>query len=126
MKRSTPVRNKILKLLRVCKYPLSVPEINKKVKANKTTIYRQIESMIKEGILFKFDFGDGVVRYESASNGHHHHLICNNCGEIEGVVLDDDLTREEKLIFEKRNFLVTSHMLEFFGFCKNCQSDTKS
>lgn len=125
MKRITSISRKIVKILRECSYPLSVPEINKKIKAHKTTLYRQIESMVRDGLLNKYDFGDGVIRYESVQNGHHHHLVCTKCKSVEGIEIGDDFSKEEKFIFDQRGFVVMNHALEFFGFCANCYKIVK-
>lgn len=120
MKRVTPISKEILKVLEKCSRPLSVSEINKRIKVHKTTLYRQIEYMLKTGQINKYDFGDGVFRYESAQNNHHHHLICTGCRKVEGIEIGDDFSKEEKFIFDAKGFLVMNHSLEFFGLCASC------
>lgn len=126
MKRETNVRKQIKELLTHCEKPLSVPEINEHIRVNKTTLYRQIISMVEEGLLSQFDFGDGTMRYESTTNGHHHHIVCLKCKKIEGIELGDDFTKEEQYILAKNHFMVTSHALEFFGICESCQRNERT
>ena len=95
-----------------------------------TTVYRTLELLIKTGIVFKFDFGDGRARYELSENpkgiGHHHHLVCKDCGRIidytdfinEEIEL---LKRTEKELSKKYKFKITNHMIQFYGLCEKCK-----
>ncbi len=119
--RATRVRTALLTLLFDHSMPLSVAQIMNSVPANKTTIYREMDFLKSQGIIQEIDFGDGKKRYEIISDSHHHHVVCNNCGTIEDVVLEDDIAKEEKIIARLTNFQVQNHSLEFFGLCPNCQ-----
>jgi Fur family ferric uptake transcriptional regulator len=50
---------------------------------------------------------------------HHHHLVCNSCGKIEDIRLNEQKFIKEVAV--KSQFLVDHHHLEFFGYCSNCQ-----
>lgn len=112
-------RENILKVIKHAKKPLEVPFIVEKLGVNKTTVYRQIEKMLKEGSLIEVEFGDGKKRYELSSLGHHHHLICLKCGKVEEVEINEGKMLEslKKL---KSNIRVERHSLEFFGKCIKC------
>jgi Fur family transcriptional regulator, ferric uptake regulator len=78
----------------------------------------------------KFDFGDDRSRYELAIGPqgarHHHHLVCTQCGKIIDYTdfIDDEvelLTRTEKGLSQKYNFIITNHTIQFFGLCQECQ-----
>lgn len=92
------------------------------VPANKTTIYRELYTLVDQNVLREVDFGDGTKRYELASDTHHHHLICSNCKTVEDIDLKTDLEKDEKDIENKTGFKISFHSLEFFGLCKKCQS----
>jgi len=117
--RNTKIKKQITGIFGEVKYPISAAEILSKVKANKTTVYREISSFISDGLVREIDFGDGKKRYELVSRGHHHHLICSKCKKVDDIVLDEDpiLSKVEKL----SKFKIESHSLEFFGLCSNCQ-----
>ncbi len=96
------------------------------------TVYRTLDLLVQMGLVCKFDFGDGRARYELASGekGHHHHLICRNCGRI--INYDDFLTEEtglvkkiEKELSQKHSFEIDAHQLDFYGLCKDCQKEVK-
>lgn len=117
MVKNTRIRQELLHLLASSKQPLSVPQLIKNISANKTSLYRQLESLQKNKLVLETDFGDGKKHYELSSLGHHHHLICNSCGHIE------DICFSEKLLLSqiKSPFKIQTHHLEFFGLCANCQ-----
>src|SRR5258706_15519243 len=100
--------------------PVDVSELVKKLRVNKTTVYRQLKKLIQKGLIQEIDFGDGKKRYETLKERHHHHLVCNSCGKVSDV--EEILpTNTEKKIYKEQGFKVTRHTVEFFGFCKGCQ-----
>jgi Fur family ferric uptake transcriptional regulator len=133
--RITVPRQAILDVLSNTTEHLSAEEIYLKVhkihpSIGLTTVYRTLELLIKTGIVFKFDFGDGRARYELSENpkgiGHHHHLVCTGCSRIidytdfinEEIEL---LKRTEKELSKKYKFKITNHMIQFYGLCEKCK-----
>ncbi len=79
------------------------------------TIYRTLELLSEIGAVRRLDLGDGP-RYEMAED-HHHHLICESCGDVsEFEKCPLDLRRLKGLDFE-----VNSHSLEIYGLCAVCR-----
>lgn len=92
------------------------------VSANVTTVYRELEFLCERGVLAPVSFTDGVRRYESATLGHHHHLICLGCKKVEDVVVPHgEVHRAERAIEKERGFAVLRHALEFYGTCAACR-----
>lgn len=108
---------------------LNTKEIFKLVKENNqnigmATVYRTIQIFEEVGIVYGEYFGDESVRYEIArkNEGHrHHHLICIECGSIEECY-DDLLESVEEEIYKRRQFETIDHIVEMYGYCKNCLS----
>lgn len=122
----TKPKQELLETIIRSDHPISVIEIleeykKRKLSVNKTTLYRQLEVFVYEGIVTEVDFGDGKKRYEIASGNHHHHLICTGCKKIKHIELPGDLISQEILISKLENFQVSYHLLEFFGLCYDCQ-----
>ncbi len=92
------------------------------IEANKTTVYREIEFLMKEKILRKLQFDERSKRYELISDEHTHHLICTGCKKVEDAVLNHDLDEVEKRLKKQKRFKVQRHSLEFYGLCEGCQS----
>jgi Fur family ferric uptake transcriptional regulator len=65
--------------------------------------------------------GDGTLRYRWSYSGHHHHLVCAECGAVEDFTVCDvtELVRELTNI---KNFTVEGHWLEVYGRCARCAS----
>jgi Fe2+ or Zn2+ uptake regulation protein len=120
--RITSQKKEVLRALQ--KKPLSVLEIfesvNTKVtKIDKATIYRILTSFVELAVVKEVYLGNREVRYELSNCGHHHHLVCENCGSIDDVELCEDTLLKE--VQKQSSFKVKSHSLEFFGTCKKCQ-----
>jgi Fe2+ or Zn2+ uptake regulation protein len=125
--RMTKVRRAMLDILCKSKAPISAAEIINSLKrrsldVNKTTVYREIDFLQAEKILREVDLLDGKKRYEVlGEHDHHHHMICTTCKAIRCMDMHNDLDELEAEIMRKFHFKVTSHTLEFFGVCENCQ-----
>ncbi|HLC69546.1 MAG TPA: Fur family transcriptional regulator [Patescibacteria group bacterium] len=123
--RLTKKREAIIAILSKLGKPISAPELlellkAKKIKLNKTTVYRELYLLREEGIANEVQLGQNKKYYE-ISDEHHHHLICLNCESISDVIMDDKFKEAEKKIKKDKKFLVLNHSLEFFGLCQKCQ-----
>jgi len=105
---------------------LSVEELWNKVreqdaKVSVATVYRTMKLLGECGLAHARNFGDGQTRYEAAVGRHHHdHLICTHCGNI--VEFEDErIEQMQELVARKHGFTVTSHKMELYGLCRNCQ-----
>jgi len=124
--RITNARRQLIEIIKRSNSPLTVQELGKKlgkkgIAVNKSTIYREISFLIEQGIAAEIDFGDRKKRYESTHIGHHHHLICLKCSNIQDVTLKNELEDEEERIAKENKFMISHHSLEFFGFCNQCK-----
>ena len=81
------------------------------------TVYRTLDMLGSLGIVRRLDLGDGA-RYEIAED-HHHHLICESCGDIsefEECPLD-----AARIPSKGPGFEVRSHSVEVYGRCAFCK-----
>jgi len=87
------------------------------------TVYRSINLLESMGMVKRFEFGDGIARFEllqEGDDGHHHHLVCTRCAGI--VEIDECGMHElESKIAQRNHFKAVTHKLEFFGICPQCQ-----
>lgn len=79
----TELRVAMLRLLRRAQSPLSYDDMLKKLKANKTTIYRNMQLFEDKGLVNKTELGR-KARYELSSKASAH-FVCNVCHEIHSV-----------------------------------------
>ena len=70
----------------------------------------------------RIDLGSGTARYEPVwPDGHHHHLVCDNCGKVEAFedpALENALTRVEK----RSGYAVAGHDVVLHGACADCDA----
>lgn len=124
--KATPARLGVLEVLEKASSPVDVATIlaslqKQDIKADPATIFRIVNSFAKQGLAKQIQFNEGKFRYELSSTVDHHHLICEQCGNIEDIS-DCNIKALEKDIQNKKKFTVTHHSLEFFGLCRNCQA----
>jgi Fur family ferric uptake transcriptional regulator len=107
---------------------LSVEDLWTKVRAldakvSVATVYRTMKLLHECGLAHSRNFGDGQTRYEAAIGRHHHdHLICTRCGTI--VEFENDkIETLQDAVAKKHGFTVTSHKMELYGLCRNCQRE---
>jgi Fur family transcriptional regulator, ferric uptake regulator len=122
----TGPRQAILEQFGRSSHPLSVKEIFAALPpgdCDLATVYRSMHLLQKMGMVKRYDFGDGVSRFEllpEGDDGHHHHLICTSCAEV--VELEDcSIAELETRIAVRNGFQKVTHKLEFFGVCPACQ-----
>ena len=99
-------KHHILDLMLLCEL---LPEIDK------STIYRNLKRMAKQGILKEIHVKEGVISYELASHDHPH-LVCKSCNAVEE--LDIPLENLKKLV--PKSVKVESIELNVSGLCKDC------
>lgn len=125
----TKTRSLIIALLTNRKKPLTAGEILNELseiglRVNKTTVYRELEFLMKERIVNEVQFEDEIRRYEATGNFHHHHLVCRSClrvDEIDSFPLEATLQELKTIFATHKNFTEVTHNLEFFGLCAQCQ-----
>lgn len=111
--RVTKIRTRLMEIFNSSTLPLSVQDLLRKIKANKTTIYRELEFLCKNDFIMEVNLNDNKKRYELKNLEHHHHLVCTNCKTIKDVEVKENFKIPS-------NFKLISHNLEFFGICQNC------
>lgn len=127
--KKTLARKAISDILRKVKKPLAVSEVirelsEKNIKIDRATVFRNINFMVKNGLINKVEFNEGKFRYESSFLPHHHHLVCTKCNMIKDIKSDflhkeiDKLSRKASNLY---GFRMENHKVEFFGKCKTCK-----
>ena len=64
--------------------------------------------------------GEGRIRYHAEGSGHHHHLVCQNCG----VVIDIDesaLSALRGVLLRDYGFQAELRHMAVFGLCEDCR-----
>jgi Fur family ferric uptake transcriptional regulator len=123
--RLTPQRLMTISAIEASDGHISAEEIYARVIAkypqvNISTVYRTLELLKKLGLVTETDFGEGRVRYHPVGKGHHHHLVCQECGAI--VDLDESvLTSLKDVLLREYEFSADLRHLAIFGRCVKCR-----
>ena len=122
--RLTPQRLMILSAIENSDNHISAEEIHAQIvvkypNVNISTVYRTLELLKRLGLVTETDLGEGRVRYHPVEKGHHHHLVCRNCGTI--VDLDGSLLSPLKTaLLREYGFSADLSHLAILGQCLNC------
>ena len=123
--RLTPQRLMVLTAIESSDHHISAEEIYAQVVTkyphiNISTVYRTLELLNRLGLVTETDLGGGRVRYHPADKGHHHHLVCQNCGRI--IDLDESLLSSLKdVLYREYRFSADLRHLAIFGRCEDCR-----
>ena len=91
-----------------------------------SSLYRTLAVLEEAGVLAPHFSSPGLTRYELAEwlSGHHHHLVCIACGQVQDLPANDAI--EDRLqeivsdVAEKASFREMNHALEIEGHCARC------
>ena len=84
-----------------------------------STVYRNLQALSDAAEIDALRGDDGEVRYRQCSAGHHHHLVCRDCGrtvEVEGPAVERWASKQA----EAHGFTAVAHTLEIIGTCADC------
>ena len=83
------------------------------------TVYRTLQKAASENLIDVLRKDDGEALYRLCETGHHHHLLCTNCGktvEIEGNAVE----KWANTVAKNNGFKKVTHVVELFGLCQKC------
>lgn len=126
--RYTRGRRAVISALTRADGPLSASELHDHVGRSLpiSSIYRSLSVLQDAGVLAPHHGAKGITRYELAEwlRGHHHHLVCLECGAVEDVMVTEQHERKvEEVVTEissRASFVPFSHALEIEGRCSRC------
>jgi Fur family ferric uptake transcriptional regulator len=122
----TPPRLAVLQVIEQNGEHLNTSEILQRAQAiypavGRATVYRTLELLTQLGIVRPIYLGENGPTYIWAEGGHHH-LVCSACGKVVDFqqCIADQMVQE---LTDRFGFAIESHLLEFYGLCKNCKLD---
>jgi Fe2+ or Zn2+ uptake regulation protein len=92
-----------------------------------SSLYRSLTVLEEAGIVVPHFAAKGLTRYELAEwiTGHHHHVICIECGAVEDIEVPPPYESEVAQLVDAIGatiaFTPTSHTLEIEGRCRRCR-----
>ncbi len=131
----TRQRKDVYDVLEQAMEPLSAVQIYNHIEKNPqtenyalSTVYRILAAFEEQDLITKTNWmGDGTVVYELNRGGHTHYAVCLNCNKrvplkfcpFAHVHLPEDMGQDMD------EFQITTHKLELYGYCKQCQTSQK-
>lgn len=90
-------------------------------RVNISTVYRTLELLKQLGMIYEMDLGGGRVGYHPEDKGHHHHLICRECGSVIDIN-ESALFSVKAILLQAFNFDADLRHLAIFGLCEKCEN----
>ena len=88
-------------------------------KVGRATIYRSLKLLVEARVLCRILLEDGNLHYQLSHRGHHHHLLCVECG-VSQDLLGCDIQGVLEEVTSANQFQLSGHWLEVYGRCRSC------
>jgi len=90
------------------------------------TIYRVLTQFEQAGILMRHHFEGGKAVFELNEGGHHDHIVCIQCGQVEEF-FDSEIEKRQTKVAKERGFHIHEHSLQIYADCikTNCPNRVK-
>jgi Fur family transcriptional regulator, ferric uptake regulator len=116
----------LLELLDSQTCALSALEIEDALRAQdrpvgRASIYRILDELERLHLVQRLQIGQAMARYEAirTGEGHHHHLVCDNCGTVTPFT-DDGLESAIRKLSRRLPMRVAEHEIVLHGACQDC------
>jgi Fur family ferric uptake transcriptional regulator len=127
--RYTRGRRSVVGALAVADGPKSAAELHELIGSAVplSSLYRSLTVLEDAGVVVPHFGSKGLTRYELAEwiAGHHHHLICLECGAVEDIdvpsQIEDQVRAAVAEIGDRARFVPSGHILEIEGRCARCR-----
>lgn len=121
MERNTRQRTAILGAIEHAGRPLSPGELHELARTDApslglATVYRNIKSLLGDGLIREVSLPSEAPRYELADLGHHHHFKCRQCERV----FDIAECCTDWHAMAPAGFVVEAHDVTLFGLCNQC------
>ncbi len=124
MKRNTKQREEVWRALERNPGFVSAQELHQALRdlgstIGLATVYRTLNALADEGNVDALT-REGENLYRACSPGHHHHIICRECGltkEIEASAVE----AWAKAVASEHGYADPQHIVDIFGTCGACQ-----
>lgn len=125
--RYTGGRRRLVEVLANAGRPVRLPDIESLApELARSSAYRNLEALERCGVVERLNAGGDHAYFELAESlmGHHHHLVCVECGQIADIeldsILEDRLDQTLADIAADAGFTPLHHSLDLHGRCAAC------
>jgi Fur family ferric uptake transcriptional regulator len=125
MKRNTKQREEVWQALERTPEFVSAQELHQKLRnvgstIGLATVYRTLNALAEEGSADALSI-EGENLYRACSPGHHHHLICRDCGSTTEIEAGEVEAWAKKIAAE-HGYGDPQPVVDIFGTCPSCRS----
>ncbi|MPZ98165.1 MAG: transcriptional repressor [Dehalococcoidia bacterium] len=87
----------------------------------RATVFRTLRLMQDIGVVCQVVLDDGSVAYRLTSGGHHHHMVCSQCGAVADFT-SHDIEDVLQQLADRTGYEIDAHRLEMYGRCPRCRA----
>jgi len=127
--RYTSGRRQIVSSLRTAGGPVTLPELLAMASdLPQSSAYRNLSILEEAGVVRRLVHRGDHAHYELAEEltEHHHHLICEQCGQVFDFTLPTSMERTLDATFAEiagvEGFSPHHHVIDVYGRCASCSS----
>jgi Fur family ferric uptake transcriptional regulator len=84
------------------------------------TVYRVLNDLVSSGEADSLQSADGEYLFRNCGKGHHHHLICRECGQTVEIEAEKVESWADQ-VATSHGFASPTHTIDIFGTCGACQ-----
>jgi Fur family ferric uptake transcriptional regulator len=123
MKRQTKQRDEIRHALKSRGDFVSAQELHQQLLAGGSavglaTVYRALGALAEDGQADSLN-REGETVYRACDPGHHHHLVCRECGTTVEIHADE-VEAWAQAVAKEHGFTKPQHIVDIFGVCRTC------
>lgn len=127
--RFTATRRRVVRALAGAGGPRAASELHRSLApaVPLSSLYRTLAVLEEHGVVTRQHDGLGTGRYELAEwlTGHHHHLVCESCGEVRDVAVTPETEHTINAlvgrIAARAGYRATGHRIDIQGTCRACR-----
>lgn len=126
--RYTSNRRALVEALNKASDPMSIPDLIALMPgSSQSSVYRNLGDLVSAGVVARVQGTDEWARFElddAFTGRHHHHIMCNVCGEVRDIDIPESLEHELESAFTdlatKSGYRITHHRVDLVGTCRKC------
>jgi Fe2+ or Zn2+ uptake regulation protein len=119
----TGTSQRIMDLFKDTHLLTAVDILEKMPDVNKSTVYRNIHTLVRQGHLKEIIHDKNIASYEVANAHPHHHFICSVCDTVYPITIDTEIIKKS---VANSLFTIKSIHIDMEGICRNCETRIKT
>jgi Fe2+ or Zn2+ uptake regulation protein len=122
--RVTPARRVVLAAVLDAAPHFTADDVCRRARGvGRATVFRTMRLLQHLNVVCRVLLEDGALHYRlSRTRGHHHHLVCTECGHVEAFTNCDVSAIVEEVV-TRTDYEIEGHWFEVYGRCRTCRRD---